>query len=95
MKNWIFLAFLITLSGCTQADVNQEISETTHCQVVEKTINLPELQQYFHIDVFPERSPLIVVVDHYVSGCLELNKFGKSISIKSGNDDKKQRVEDT
>lgn len=89
MKNWIFFVSAIISSGCTQADAIQEKSETSYCQIVEKTINLPELQQYFHIDVFPQRSPLVVVVDQFVSECSELKKFGTPINIISSNETEK------
>ncbi len=89
MKKLILLPFFLGISGCTHADSTKNLTEITYCELVEQTINLPELQGYFHIDVFPKRSPLTLSVDQYVSACSDLVKFGKPINILSLKEAKK------
>ena len=87
MKIWLYLPFLVTLSSCIQADTTLKAPENSYCQIIDKVINLPELQQYFHVNVYPERIPLIVLAEHFISKCSKLNKFGKPIKIVSSNNE--------
>ncbi len=89
MKKLIFISFVLGLSGCTHADSTKNLTEKTYCELVEQTINLPALQEYFHVDVFPKRSPLTLSVDQYVSACSNLVKFGTPINILSLEEAKK------
>ncbi len=88
MKTWLYLPLLVTLSGCSQADTMPKSQENSYCQIIDKVINLPELQQYFHVNVYPERIPLVVLVENFISGCSKLNKFGKPIKIVVSNNEK-------
>lgn len=81
MKTWIYILFFILVYGCAQANTTVNTLNNSYCKIVEKTINLPILQQYYHINTYPERVPLIVVVDRFVSNCAELKKFDKSIKV--------------
>ena len=85
MRTWLCLPFFIGLSSCIQAETAAKVPENSYCQIIEKIINLPDLQQYFHVNVFPERAPLVILVDQFINSCVELNKFGKPVIIISSN----------
>lgn len=50
-------------------------------EIIQKSIDLPKLQQYYHIDVLPERSPLIILKSELIPSTLKLNKFGEPVEI--------------
>lgn len=43
------------------------------------TIDLPELQQYYHIKELPDRMPLPIIRNQFIKDIKSLNKFGQSI----------------
>ena len=47
--------------------------------IAQLTLDLEDLQQYYHVDVFPERSPLIVVSPLLMRSGVSLQKFGRPI----------------
>lgn len=49
--------------------------------IFQKAIDLPKLQQYYHIDKHPDRSPLILAVHDTISKNISLHKFGKPVLI--------------
>ena len=73
------MAFL--MSSCVNASLDDMPLDQSYCSLIKETINLDELQQYYHIDVFPERSPLIVVVAEKGFNCIDLVKFDKPVTV--------------
>ena len=59
-------------------------------KIIQKSIDLPKLQQYFHIKENPDRSPLIILKSDKITSTLELNKFGKQVNILDKLDIEKQ-----
>jgi len=57
-------------------------------EIIKLSINLPELQQYFHIDSDPSRIPLIISEFRLVKqvNMTGITKFGKDIVIKKAED---------
>lgn len=62
-----------------QEDVN--MGNENLQEIIQKSIDLPKLQQYFHIDELPNRAPLIILQSELIPSNLELNKFGKKVEI--------------
>jgi len=83
MKMLANLLMFVFLFGCANTDTIGNTLNVDHCEIIEKTINLPELQQYYHVSSFPERVPLIVLFNHPTGGCPELNKFESPVKISS------------
>lgn len=50
-------------------------------KIIKKAIDLPELQQYYHVLELPSRSPLVVHFNTKDYKNLELFKFGKPVEI--------------
>ncbi|WP_158974270.1 hypothetical protein [Cellulophaga sp. L1A9] len=50
-------------------------------KIIQQSIDLPELQQYFHSAELPERAPLIIVSNNKIPTNLELEKFGEKVQI--------------
>jgi len=93
---WLFLVFLI--SGCANISTVNTPSHQSYCNLVRQTIDLDKLQQYYHIDTFPDRSPLVVGVREKGDvSCTELTKFGKPVKIvdlvKASNQEYKNYLE--
>jgi len=81
MKILANLLIFVLLFGCTNTDTIGNTLNVSHCEIIEKTINLPELQQYYHVSFFPERVPLIVLFNHPTEECPGLNKFESPVKI--------------
>jgi len=81
MNKLIFILLLVFLVGCVQASDSDNTMNSSYCNIIEKTINLPELQQYFHIESFPNRTPLVILVKKVRHKCIELKKFNSPVEI--------------
>lgn len=86
IKNLCYI-FAILLSACANSDMKKSASVDDICGVVESVINLGQLQQYYHVDTFPERVPLNIRVHLPESismrDCTILEKFGQPVIITS------------
>lgn len=46
------------------------------CQIL---IDLPEMNQYYHLDHFPKRKPLIIIKNKFTPDDIQLMKFGEPV----------------
>lgn len=90
-KKYLFLSAFF-MSGCVNSDPSQISLDQDYCSLVKETIGLDKLQQYYHVDTFPKRSPLTVVVGNKDVECKNLEKFGKPVSILYKGDASSQGV---
>ena len=75
MKRLLFvMMFLSILAGKVNSIDKSELAN-----ILKIVINLPELQEYYHIDILPERKPLIIVADEFIQYDLKIKKFGEPI----------------
>lgn len=58
-------------------------------QIVKTIIELPDLQNYFHVEQSPERKPLYILKDGEIKSDLELNKFGEKVRFATCDELKK------
>jgi hypothetical protein len=74
MKRLAVIALFAALTVCTfgQTLEDQRV-------LIQLTIDLDELQQFYHIDEVEGRSPLIIFNDGVVPPTLELTKFGEEV----------------
>lgn len=90
MNRNLCLVFTVLLSACANSSAEKTVTDDEICGVVQSIINLDKLQQYYHIETFPERVPLNIAVsmsdDLTVSACLNLKKFGHAVNIVSNKD---------
>jgi len=100
MKNFIVFLGLLLLVSCKEAKKETApksmdvIENSTDVEaIIQSILDLPELQQYFHADL-PERLPLKLVQNEFVSDTLHLNKFDKKIRIASLASFEKDGVKD-
>ena len=77
IKVWGYISFCLALSNCTYAmPIEKDI-----CEIIQTTINLPKLQQYYHVDIIPERKPLKVVTKLGGKNCINITKFSEPVII--------------
>jgi len=75
VKRLLFvMMFLSILAGKVNSIDKSELAN-----ILKIVINLPELQEYYHIDILPERKPLIIVADEFIQYDLKIKKFGEPI----------------
>jgi hypothetical protein len=55
-------------------------------QLAQRTLDLPKLEAYYHLDERPERSPLVVVGESVAEAAPKLKKFGKPVIWKRDAD---------
>lgn len=82
MKSKVFLllsAFLI--SYCANSAPNNTPLDQGFCSLIKETINLDKLQQYYHVSVSHDRSPLVLILEKKGVNCKNLVKFGKPIKV--------------
>lgn len=71
---------------------NTKNSDSLELQkIIQKAIDLPELQQYYHVSELPNRSPLIIYLNNNLYYNFELFKFGKRVEIIKDIDAIKQK----
>lgn len=75
---------LFILTGCANADENgnkaDEASLLGH-KIVQKLLDNPDLNSYFHVDVLPQRKPLVIVSNGLFRSDSNLTKFGHPVII--------------
>jgi hypothetical protein len=65
----------------TQEENEMSVSTEDLQGLVQSTIDLPQLQAYYHVDQAPERKPLVVVRNDAVDRPLQLSKFGEPVEV--------------
>lgn len=66
----LFLGLTVLTFGQTNEDKQT---------IIQMSIDLDELQQYYHVDSEEGRKPLIIYYDGIIPSTLELTKFGESV----------------
>jgi len=82
MKSWI-VAVTFLLAACVNADTTDNVSDADICQILQLTLNLPMLQQYYHVDKKPQRKPLRLVFSDRTLSCQSVIKFGSPVIIRA------------
>lgn len=82
IKIYILFIFLF-LANITIGQIREKVPETEIKEIIELAIELPELQQYFHVDVDSTRIPLVIkefgtVNSKNLNG---LQKFGQQVHV--------------
>lgn len=81
IANFIILfSGLLLIASCASATAAD--SRDHKIDILETIINMPELEQYYHVGEMPGRAPLIIVCDE-VSENAKLRKFGMPVVIYS------------
>lgn len=82
---FVFFSLLVVNYDCLSQEMNQQkinkinaINKVDIEILAQITLDLNALENYYHVDVLPERSPL-VVINNIVNQDINLNKFGKDI----------------
>ena len=70
---FVLLLFLAAFIGCKNEDSDLQ-------KVFQMTLDLPELQEYYHVDSLPERKPLIVLKNEYLNNTPHLVKFNEPVT---------------
>ncbi len=65
---------LIGFNSCVEANM-------TNVPLLQLVLDLPELQQYYHVDSLPERSPLRLVCSDPACADASLEKFGAPVEV--------------
>jgi len=71
---------------------NADLTDTAKLDIqilVQMSIDLPDLQKYYHIDEDPLRSPLTIIKNSEITSKLKLQKFGSQVNIIDKEDLKK------
>ncbi len=79
MKALILTIIILYLPGCVNAEQNDISSGNDFCKILQLTIDLPKLQQFFHVEEIQNRSPLRVAINDSNASCASLTKFGKKV----------------
>ncbi len=85
MKTLLLIPIIFYLSGCVNPDQNDTSNGNDFCQILQLTIDLPELQQYFHVEKIPGRSPLRIAINDSNASCDSLMKFGEKVILFDKN----------
>ncbi len=85
MKALILTIIILYLPGCVNAEQNNTSSGNDFCKILQLTIDLPKLQQFFHVEEIQNRSPLRVAINDSNANCASLTKFGKKVILFDKN----------
>lgn len=82
IKSYI-LVITLFLINTAFGQVREKLPETEIKEIIELAIDLPELQQFFHIDLDSTRVPLIIKEFGTVNSknLIGLEKFGKKVQV--------------
>lgn len=82
IKSYI-LVITLFLVNTAFGQVREKVPETEIKEIIELAIELPELQQYFHIDLDSTRVPLIIKEFGTVNSknLIGLQKFGQQVQV--------------
>ena len=80
IKTWISVAGALAISGCIYAEPSKSFNNSDICAILQLTIDLPNLQQYFHVSESPDGKPLKMVInDDFDKNCINLKKFSEPV----------------
>lgn len=85
MKKLIISAIFFLQLGCANAERNGAFNSNDFCKILQLTIDLPKLQQFFHEKEIQNRSPLRVAVEDTDVTCIKLTKFNKKVILVDKN----------
>jgi len=90
------LILIIGISNLTFGQKNQKLPNNELREIIQLSINLPELQQYFHIELHPERLPIKIkefgkINATNLSG---IEKFGTEILILKNEEINQKEISD-
>jgi len=85
MKALILTTIILYLPGCVNAEQNNTRNGDDFCKILQLTVDLPKLQQFFHVEEIPNRSPLRVAISDINTNCVSLTKFGKKVILFDKN----------
>jgi len=69
------------LTGCKHSESNQSDLDVNYCHIIEKVINAPQLNDFYHFDLVPERTPLTILTNLSIKSCPKIKKNGYPIKI--------------
>lgn len=81
MNKWTAVVISFFMTGCIHAETQVDKSTVNLCEILQLTINLPGLQQYYHINEKPQRKPLRLLLSYPQLNCQYLEKFGSQVII--------------
>ncbi len=90
MKKLIVITIFFVQFGYANAERKSSFSSDDFCKILQLTINLPKLQQFFHEEEIQSRSPLRIAVKDTKVGCIKLTKFNKKVILVDKNTISKQ-----
>ena len=99
MKTKFKISILILIIGISNLTFGQKIQKLPNnelWEIIELTINLPELQQYFHIESNPERIPIKIKEfgEINASNLSGIKKFGTEILVLKNEEIKRKEISD-
>ena len=99
MKTKFKILLLILVIGISNLTFGQKIQKLPNNElrvIIELALNLPELQQYFHIDSNPERLPLKFKEfgEINATNLSGIKKFGTEILVLSNEELKQKNISD-
>ena len=77
----LLIAFFVSLSFLTFAQTTKDSQS-----VIQLSIDLPELQPYYHVNEAEGRKPLMILNDGIVQDFLSLTKFGERVQFRLEED---------
>ncbi len=90
------LILIIGISNLTFGQKIQKLPNNELREIIELTLNLPELQQYFHIESHPERLPIKIKEfgDINETNLNGIEKFGIGILVFKNEEIKRKKIPD-
>lgn len=87
----IILPFLLFAVACVNANDSEKNKDLRLLKegVIQALLDKSDLTKYFHADLLPERSPLVIVENNIIKNDLDLNKFGRPVVFMEKNMAKK------
>lgn len=94
--NILLLILTIGISKLTYGQEKQKLPNNELREIIELALNLPELQQYFHIDSHPERLPIKFKEfgEINATNLIGIKKFGTEILILKNDEIKQKKISD-
>jgi hypothetical protein len=67
------------LAACLQTEPLAQLPTTDLRKVCQRTLDMPALHEFFHVDTFPQRKPLLVLKNEFTASEPLLAKFGEQV----------------
>lgn len=80
-KHFVLLLFIITIYYCTNQK-NQKIfnlSNEDSTEIMQKIIDLPDLEYYYHVEILNTRKPLVILKNNIIQNEYSLKKFNERV----------------